>query len=104
MYNEKGKQCRISCRKQRTRSDSPGVLPLYGMEVCMDSVTQLIASLGFPIVMCLLMFKYMQEESDNHKKEVEALKDSLKENTVVLADLKSMIQTLVNYLRNETDV
>lgn len=70
----------------------------------MDSVTQLIASLGFPIVMCLLMFKYMQEESDNHKKEVEALKDSLKENTVVLADLKSMIQTLVNYLRNETDV
>lgn len=70
----------------------------------MDSVTQLIASLGFPIVMCLLMFKYMQEESDNHKKEVEALKDSLKENTVVLADLKSMIQTLVNYLRNESDV
>lgn len=67
----------------------------------MDSVTQLIASLGFPIVMCLLMFKYMQEESDNHKKEVEALKDSLKENTVVLADLKSMIQTLVQYLRNE---
>lgn len=67
----------------------------------MDNVTQLIASLGFPIVMCLLMFKYMQEESDNHKKEVEALKDSLKENTVVLADLKSMIQTLVQYLRNE---
>lgn len=67
----------------------------------MDGITQLIASLGFPIVMCLVMFKYMQEESENHKKEVDALKDSLKENTVVLADLKSMIQTLVDYLRND---
>jgi hypothetical protein len=67
----------------------------------MDGVTQLIASLGFPIVMCLIMFKYMQEESENHKKEVDALKDSLKENTVALADLKSMIQTLVDYLRND---
>ena len=67
----------------------------------MDGITQLIASLGFPIVMCLVMFKYMQEESENHKKEVDSMKDSLKENTVVLADLKSMIQTLVDYLRND---
>lgn len=67
----------------------------------MDGVTQLISTLGFPIVMCLIMFKYMQEESENHKKEVDSLKDSLKENTVVLADLKSMIQTLVDYLRND---
>lgn len=67
----------------------------------MDGVMQLIASLGFPIVMCLIMFKYMQEESEKHKKEVDALKDSLKENTVVLADLKSMIQTLVDFLRND---
>ena len=67
----------------------------------MYGITQLIASLGFPIVMCLVMFKYMQEESENHKKEVDSLKDSLKENTVVLADLKSMIQTLVDYLRND---
>ena len=67
----------------------------------MDGITQLITSLGFPIVMCLVMFKYMQEESENHKKEVDSLKDSLKENTVVLADLKSMIQTLVDYLRND---
>ena len=70
----------------------------------MDSVTQLVASLGFPIVMCLLMFKYMQEESENHKKEVDSLKDSLKENTVVLSDLKSMIQTLVDFLRNDSSV
>jgi hypothetical protein len=70
----------------------------------MDGVTQLIASLGFPIVMCLVMFKYMQEESENHKKEVDSLKDSLKENTVVLADLKSMIQTLIDYMRQDNNV
>lgn len=67
----------------------------------MDTVAQLVSTLGFPIVMCLIMFKYMQEESANHKAEVNSLKDSLKENTVVLADLKSMIQTLVDYLRND---
>lgn len=71
------------------------------MEVCMDTVTQLVSTLGFPIVMCMIMFKYMQEESENHKKEVDALKDSLKENTVVLADLKSMIQTLIDYMRQD---
>jgi hypothetical protein len=70
----------------------------------MDGITQLIASLGFPIVMCLVMFKYMQEESENHKKEVDSLKDSLKENTVVLADLKSMIQTLIDYMRQDNNV
>ena len=32
---------------------------------------------------------------------VDSLKESLKENTVVLADLKSMIQTLINYMRDE---
>lgn len=67
----------------------------------MDTVTQLVSTLGFPIVMCMIMFKYMQEESENHKKEVDALKDSLKENTVVLADLKSMIQTLIDYMRQD---
>ena len=67
----------------------------------MDTVAQLVSTLGFPIVMCLIMFKYMQEESANHKAEVNSLKDSLKENTVVLADLKSMIQPLVDYLRND---
>lgn len=67
----------------------------------MDTVTQLISTLGFPIAMCLIMFKYMQDESENHKKEVDALKDSLKENTVVLADLKSMIQTLIDYMRQD---
>ncbi len=99
-----------SCAESAAGSSARGVIhreyfPLLYMEVIsMDSVTQLIASLGFPIVMCLLMFKYMQEESDNHRKEVDALKESLKENTVVLSDLKSMIQTLVNYLRNDNDV
>ena len=71
------------------------------MEVYMDTVTQLISTLGFPIVMCLIMFRYMQDESKNHKQEVDSLKESLKENTVVLADLKSMIQTLVQYMRDE---
>ena len=70
----------------------------------MENAAQLISTLGFPIVMCLIMFKYMQDESKNHKTEVDSLKESLKENTVVLADLKSMIQTLINYMRDDQNV
>lgn len=69
-----------------------------------QALSTLITTIGFPIVMCLLMFKYMQEESANHKAEVNSLKESLKENTVVLADLKSMIQTLITYIKEDQDV
>ena len=69
-----------------------------------QGISTLITTIGFPIVMCLLMFKYMQEESANHKAEVNSLKESLKENTVVLADLKSMIQTLINYIKEDNNV
>lgn len=70
----------------------------------MENIAQLVSTLGFPIVMCFIMFKYMQQESENHRKEVDSLKESLKENTVVLADLKSMIQTLIDYMRTDNDV
>lgn len=67
----------------------------------MDALSSVITTIGFPIVMCLLMFKYMQDESANHKAEVDSLKESLKENTIVLADLKSMIKTLIDYMGKE---
>lgn len=63
-------------------------------------IAQLISSVGFPIVCCVVMFSYMQKESENHKAEVDSLKDALKENTVVLADLKSMIHTMIEYMHD----
>ena len=35
---------------------------------------QAITSVGFPIVMCILMFIYIQKINDSHKEEIDALR------------------------------
>ncbi len=57
----------------------------------MDNIVQIISSVGFPIAMCLLIFWYMQKESENHKTETNSLKDAIQE-------LKLAITTLINKL------
>lgn len=55
------------------------------------SFTQMISTVGFPIACCIAIFWYMTKESENHKVEVNGLKDALNANTVVLTELKQMI-------------
>lgn len=56
-----------------------------------QNVTTLIGSLGFPIVMCLMLFWYMKEQLEDHKQETNALKDAISE-------LKLAITTLTERL------
>lgn len=49
------------------------------MDVTM--VTQLIGSLGFPIVCCGALFWYLVKEKDAHKEEMEELRKSVEANT-----------------------
>ena len=57
----------------------------------MENITQVISSVGFPIAMCLLMFWYMQKETENHRAETDGLKEAINE-------LKLAITTLINKL------
>lgn len=57
-------------------------------------VSQLISSVGFPIVACMIMWKTLQDSTAAHKEEMDAMKESLNHNTVVLAELKLLIQSL----------
>lgn len=66
----------------------------------LDSITTLISSIGFPIAMCIMMFYYLQEESSNHKNEVESLKEAFNSNTQILTELKQMIN---DFMHNEKD-
>ena len=50
----------------------------------MQDVVTAIATVGFPIVMCILIFYYMEKEAESHKQEVDGLKE-------VLTDLKISI-------------
>ena len=52
------------------------------MDVTM--VTQLIGSLGFPIVCCGALFWYLVKEKDAHKKEMEELRKSEEANTTAI--------------------
>ena len=51
-----------------------------------------ISTVGFPIAACIIMFRYMNKEQENHKAEVDSLKTVLSENNVILAQLKQLIE------------
>ena len=50
-------------------------------------ITQLIGSLGFPVVCCGALFWYMIKEKDAHKAEMEELRKSVEANTLAINSL-----------------
>jgi len=60
-----------------------------------QAYTNLISSVGFPIVMCLIMVKLMSRMEESHKAEIDSLKDSLNNNTNVLTRLETMFSMLI---------
>lgn len=67
----------------------------------MESVTNLITSVGFPVAMCVAMFQYIKTLTDKHQDEISDLKDTLNENTKVLTELTTLIKTLSTYGKQE---
>lgn len=65
-----------------------------------NAITSLIGSVGFPIVMCLLMVKLMKDSEDSHKQEIDSLKDALNNNTQVLTKLQTTMDIV---LKERTD-
>lgn len=63
--------------------------------------SQLISSVGFPIVACCLMWKGMQDMSKAHAEETKIMRDSLNENTVVLSELKTLMHEIAESLRRD---
>lgn len=55
------------------------------MDVTM--VSQLIGSLGFPIVCCGTLFWYLVKEKDAHKEEIDELRKSVEANTTAINSL-----------------
>ena len=55
-------------------------------------IMQAISNVGFPVAMCILIFWRMNTESKDHKEEVQTLKDTIAENTTILAQLKQLLE------------
>lgn len=62
----------------------------------MQTITQLISTVGFPIVCSGALFWLMNKQSEEHKEEMNQLKDVVSQNTVVLAELKQMIKDMTD--------
>ncbi len=55
-------------------------------------IIQAISTVGFPIVMCGIMFWFLNKEQENHKAEMLSLKEVISENNKVLEGLKQLIE------------
>lgn len=57
-----------------------------------SAISQLISSVGFPIAACVALFWQMNRESTQHKEEMDALKESLNQNTLAITKLVLFMQ------------
>ena len=65
-----------------------------------QGITSMIGSLGFPIVMCIIMIKLIFTMEESHKEEINSLKESLNNNTNVLTKLETMLNI---YMKDNED-
>lgn len=56
-----------------------------------NSIIQLVGSLGFPIVCCGALFWRMIKSDDQHKQEMDKISEALNNNTVALTRLTEKI-------------
>ena len=69
-----------------------------------QGITSMIGSLGFPIVMCIIMIKLIFTMEESHKEEISSLKESLNNNTNVLARLETMLNIYMKDNEEKSDV
>lgn len=50
-------------------------------------ITQLIGSIGFPIVACVALFTQMNKQTQQHKEEMDEMRKSIDNNTLALTKL-----------------
>ena len=57
----------------------------------MQSVTQLISNIGFPIAATVALYMQLAKEQENHREEMNQLKDVIQANTVALVKLEEKL-------------
>jgi len=57
-------------------------------------VTTFISNVGFPIAACIALYILVQNMQKAHKEEIDSLRNTIEQNTVVLVRLESIIKML----------
>ncbi len=58
-----------------------------------EQIVALIGQIGFPIVCCVMMWKQMLTQQEQHKSEMDELKDALNNNTKAIELLTERFNT-----------
>ena len=61
----------------------------------MDEIVTAISTVGFPIVCTLMLMYLLIKENENHKEEMNQLKDTIAANTIVLKELKQLFNDML---------
>ena len=56
-------------------------------------VLQAISTVGFPIVICLIMIYILYQTEENHKKEISEMMKALENNTIAINHLTDIINS-----------
>lgn len=56
-----------------------------------STITQLISTVGFPIVVCGVCFWYINHQEERHKEETSKLAEAIDNNTLVMRELMTKI-------------
>lgn len=59
----------------------------------MEDLLTLIGNYAFPIVACAALFWKLNKDQDRHKEEMDAIRESLDNNTKVLTELAAVIKS-----------
>lgn len=63
-------------------------------------LSQIITSIGFPIVAAGALFWYVNKLTESHRDETEAMRKTIESNTNILIELKELIKHMV--VRNDS--
>lgn len=65
-----------------------------------ELIINAVSTLGFPIIVAAALFWYITKKDEQHRDEMNSLKESLDKNSSVLDELKGLITYLVGELKN----
>lgn len=60
-----------------------------------NEIVSLISNVGFPVVVCISLFFYMEKQNERHQNETDKLNETVQSNTKVLTELCTLIKTLI---------
>lgn len=57
----------------------------------LSAAMQLVGSLGFPIVMCILLYNHLSKEQEAHKEEISQLRECINDLKLTLVSIRTAI-------------